>query len=115
MGKQWVIDDGPRIEELSQENGRHDLESGRRLEMEQCDRMTQEAILRFARYTAGIRGITSMLSMARSEPGIAIEVKELNSNGWLFNVANGTLDLQTQELRPHRREDLITKLCPTDV
>jgi len=83
------------------------------LEMDRCDRMTQEAILRFARYTAGTRGITSMLSMARSEPGIAVEVKELNSNGWLFNVANGTLDLRTQELGPHRREHLITKLCPT--
>ena len=29
-----------------------------------------------------------------------------------MNVLNGTLDLRTGELRPHRREDLITKLAP---
>ena len=30
---------------------------------------------------------------------------------WAFNVANGTIDLQSGELRPHRRQDGITKLC----
>ena len=30
----------------------------------------------------------------------------------LFNCLNGTLDLRTGQLRPHRREDLITKMAP---
>jgi putative DNA primase/helicase len=30
----------------------------------------------------------------------------------LFNVLNGTIDLRTGRLRPHRREDYLTKLCP---
>jgi putative DNA primase/helicase len=29
-----------------------------------------------------------------------------------LNVENGTIDLRTGELRPHRREDLITRLAP---
>jgi putative DNA primase/helicase len=31
-----------------------------------------------------------------------------------LNVQNGTLDLKTGELLPHRQEDLITKLAPVD-
>lgn len=31
----------------------------------------------------------------------------------LLNVPNGTVDLKTGELRPHRRDDFLTKLCPT--
>ncbi len=30
----------------------------------------------------------------------------------MLNVANGTLDLKTRQLRPHRPEDLLTKLAP---
>lgn len=31
---------------------------------------------------------------------------------WLFNVQNGTLDLRAIELRPHAKEDYLTKLAP---
>jgi putative DNA primase/helicase len=37
----------------------------------------------------------------------------MDSDPWLFNCPNGTLDLRTGTLREHRREDYITKLCPT--
>ena len=33
---------------------------------------------------------------------------------WLLNCSNGTLDLRTGELRQHRHEDNLTKLCPTN-
>jgi putative DNA primase/helicase len=36
----------------------------------------------------------------------------MDRDGWLFNVVNGTIDLQTGQLREHRREDLITKMAP---
>ena len=36
---------------------------------------------------------------------------ELDADSWLLNVKNGTIDLRTGELRPHRREDLITSLA----
>ncbi|HEX3998962.1 MAG TPA: phage/plasmid primase, P4 family [Pirellulales bacterium] len=111
-GKRWAIDEGTRIEALAKQCA-DAIWKVAAAELEQCDYGMQEAILRFAKYSASNRGILAMLLMARSEPGIAVEVKELNANGWLFNVCNGTLDLQTQRLRSHRREDLITKLCPT--
>jgi putative DNA primase/helicase len=38
----------------------------------------------------------------------------LDAGSWLLNVENGTLDLRTGELRPHRRDDLITKIAAVD-
>lgn len=53
-----------------------------------------------------------MVSLARSEPGIPVRPHELDRDPYLFNAANGTLSLQTGNLLPHRREDLLTKLSP---
>ncbi|HHW4673589.1 MAG TPA: DNA primase family protein [Xylella fastidiosa subsp. pauca] len=36
----------------------------------------------------------------------------LDNNPWLLNCANGTVDLRTGELSPHRREDCITRVVP---
>jgi putative DNA primase/helicase len=41
-------------------------------------------------------------------------VTELDTNPWLFNCLNGTIDLQTGQLLPHRKEDLITVIVPTE-
>jgi putative DNA primase/helicase len=53
-----------------------------------------------------------MIDLAKSEPGMSIRPDELDSNLWLLNCANGTIDLQTGKLSPHNRRDLITKLAP---
>jgi putative DNA primase/helicase len=56
--------------------------------------------------------LSAMVDVAGDEPGVYVRHTELNANPWLLNVMNGTLDLQTGELRPHRREDAITKISP---
>lgn len=53
----------------------------------------------------------SALKAAAAERAVA--VSDLNANRWLLNCPNGTVDLRTGELRPHRKEDLLTTLCPT--
>src|SRR5215211_5860328 len=50
------------------------------------------------------------LYLARSETDVPVSPSELDINAWLLNCENGTIDLQTGDLRPHHREDLITKL-----
>ncbi len=52
--------------------------------------------------------------MATSEQPIPIAVEALDADPYLFNVLNGTIDLRTGELREHRREDYLTKLCPLE-
>jgi P4 family phage/plasmid primase-like protien len=56
--------------------------------------------------------VHAMVSLAESEPPIPVRPGELDTDPWLLNVLNGTLDLRTGELRAHRPEDLITKLAP---
>ena len=54
-----------------------------------------------------------MISLARSEKGIAISASQLNSNPHLLGVQNGVIDLDTLTFREARREDYITKFCGT--
>ena len=56
--------------------------------------------------------ITAMLDLANSEPGIPVLPEQLDADPWALNVLNGTIDLRTGQLRPHRKEDLLTKLAP---
>lgn len=70
----------------------------------------RDARMRHAKRSQSKGAIESAIWLARSEPGIAARLTRFDADGWLLNVANGTLDLRTGELRPHRREDLISNL-----
>lgn len=50
--------------------------------------------------------------IAMAAPMLPMEVSEFDRDPWLLNVANGTVDLRTGELRPHDRNDYIMKLAP---
>jgi len=58
------------------------------------------------------RAIKAMVEMAQSEQAVVARAEQFDADPWLLNVDNGTIDLRTGTLRPHRREDLLTKLCP---
>jgi putative DNA primase/helicase len=56
--------------------------------------------------------LTALVRRARHQPGIAVLQAELDRDPYRLNVVNGTLDLRTGDLGPHRREELITRLAP---
>jgi len=56
--------------------------------------------------------LSAILDLARSECPIAISHEDFDADPWLLNCRNGTVDLRTGQLQPHRHEDLITELCP---
>jgi len=56
--------------------------------------------------------IRAVVSLAETEPGVPITLDALDADPFILNVANGTLDLRSGELRTHDRADLITKLAP---
>jgi putative DNA primase/helicase len=56
--------------------------------------------------------LRAMIDLAKSESGMCVKPEDLDSDPWLFNCKNGTVDLRTGELHQHRREDYITKLAP---
>jgi P4 family phage/plasmid primase-like protien len=73
---------------------------------------TLNAVLAHALKWEDARAISRCLELAKSESGVPAVPGDMDKNPWLLNVQNGTLDLRTGQLRPHRREDLITRLAP---
>ncbi len=67
-----------------------------------ADDKTIDAMTRYAKTSNMKKGITDMIALARSEPGVPILPQELDTDPWLLNVASGTIDLKTAVLRPHR-------------
>jgi putative DNA primase/helicase len=55
-----------------------------------------------------------MIELAQSERGVAVRLGDFDKDEWLLNLQNGTLDLRTATLRPHNRNDSITKLSPIE-
>jgi len=112
--KCWYVWDGTRwcpnetiLLNLAKQVAKNIIEESLEMRFEQRDRALNAAIHVAQRYPQ-----ESMVSMARSEEGIAIEAKKLNNNPWLLNCLNGTLDLRTGELHEQRRADLITQQAP---
>lgn len=68
--------------------------------------------LAWAANSQNARRLTAMLEVARAFDTLAVTHDKLDDDPWVLNVINGTLDLRTGRLRPHRREDLLTRLAP---
>ena len=64
----------------------------------------------FASLSLNNKAITALLKMAESEPELIIRPADLDTDPYLLNFLNGTVDLRTGVMRPHRRENYITKL-----
>jgi len=72
----------------------------------------RKAVAQHAARSENESKLIAMVSLARSEPEVPISLTELDRDPWLLNCENGTFNLKTFELQPHRATDFITKLCP---
>ncbi|RAA19004.1 phage/plasmid primase, P4 family [Ralstonia pseudosolanacearum] len=54
--------------------------------------------------------IASVEKIARSDPKHAATADEWDADVWALNTPGGVVDLRTGQLRPHRREDRMTKV-----
>jgi putative DNA primase/helicase len=88
---------------------------------EEADRLKSQlrkaqAALAHAKKSADMRAIRRMLQAARSELGICVANggQVFDTHRDLLNCPNGTVQLRTGKLRPHRREDYLTRMAPTN-
>ena len=109
-GTRWKIDDSGAVEQLAKQTVRELILEA----MAEEDIGRRKVLLKFAGSSESVARREAMLKLARSEPPISIIPDALDTNVWLLNCPNGTIDLRTGELREARREDYITKLCPTE-
>ncbi|TKJ24675.1 MAG: hypothetical protein CEE41_05310 [Hadesarchaea archaeon B3_Hades] len=72
----------------------------------------KQVILRWFVRSQHYRQITAMLMTARSYDKISTYPEWFDSDIYLFNCDNGTIDLRTGGFREHRPADMITKLAP---
>lgn len=72
----------------------------------------RKAIVGHAKSSESRSRIEALVALAQSE--MPIRPDELDTDPWMFNVENGTLDLKTGELREHDRDDLLTKLAQVE-
>lgn len=107
-GRKWQFDDTGEVDRRAKDIPRMILEEAAATE----DKEKRALLIKHSRQTEAEGKRKSMVATARSEPGMPVLPEKLDRDKWLFNVLNGTLDLRTAELRPHRREDLVTKLAP---
>jgi putative DNA primase/helicase len=107
-GRRWARDDTGALLRLAKRTARAILHDAANCE----DDDERKRIAAWARTSESEPRLKAMVSLAASEEAVVMRVQRLDADSWLFNVQNGTINLKTGELRPHRREDLITKLAP---
>lgn len=110
-GKRWRESHG-ELERFAVETARLIKEEARRYPTSAEDKGSQEKaqkLFGFALKCEEIGEINAAIKLAVAVPGMTKAVGELDADPMLFCCENGTIDLRTGELRPHRREDLITK------
>ena len=103
-GSRWQIDDGGAVMRLAMATADSVWHAAKEF-------LTKD-VVDFAVATSGHGKLNAMLKLAAADVPVAVDA--LDVNPWLLNCLNGTVDLRTGELRPHRREDCLTKLCPTN-
>jgi len=109
-GKVWEWDTGAKITVLAKLTVRNIYhEAGN-----EPDGKKRKELADHARRSESDHRLSAMINLAQSEPGIPVTVTELDTNPWLFNCLNGTINLQTGQLLPHRKEDLLTVIVPTE-
>jgi putative DNA primase/helicase len=106
----WVVDSSFEVERLAKGTIRDLYHMVATIK----DNNKRQELLRHVISSESAPRIKSMIEMAKSEPGVSVMPDQLDADHYVLNVLNGTLDLRTGELFPHRRERLITKLAPVE-
>ena len=99
-GKRWAVDETDQARKLA----KHAMLEFFRQAVDAVNQKTET----FARGSLDARRITNTLAMAECE--IYVRPADLDGDPYSLNFINGTVDLRTEGLRQHRREDFITKL-----
>lgn len=103
-GDYWEWDNGSQVMNLAKDIARNIYAEAAKEE----DDKRREQIAKHAHASESSNRRKAMLELAQSEIGIPVDVRDIDANHWLFNCTNGTIDLRTGKLEPHKREDLLS-------
>lgn len=109
-GKLWQWDDGAKVTHLAKLTVRNIYAEA----TNEPDEKRRKEIADHAKRSESDHKLTAMITLAESELGIPILIDELDSNPWLLNVNNGTINLTPGELQRHDPKDFISRIIPLD-
>ncbi len=102
-GKRWMRDQRGQIWEMAKEVSMTLYEAAEASGAKELRRRATELMK--------LSGLRNMLGCARTHADIAVTTEQWDSDPYLFNVQNGTLDLRTGTLREHRPGDRLTLMA----
>jgi putative DNA primase/helicase len=108
-GKRWKRDEKETVIRLAKRTARS-------IAAEAADPAVSDKVvdtlLRWAKTSKSLARLDAMIKLAQSE--LPAVTEDFDKDLYLFNCANGTIDLRTGELRPHNPADMITRLSDVD-
>lgn len=107
-GKVWAKDNGDQIMALAKETVRSMYAAAANT----SDDRQRKELVDHAKKSESENRLHAMIALARDL--VPIKVQDLDANNMLFNCQNGTIDLRTGVLNPHKRDDLITLISPVE-
>lgn len=105
-GQAWADDSGA-VYRAAKATARAMLREATKID----DDKARRAAIAFATRSESRASIEAMVALARHDEKVAIAHERLDADRMLLNVQNGTVDLRTGNLRPHRPSDLLTKVA----
>ena len=109
-GKVWEWDSGNKVTALA----KHTVRNIYREAGDEPEEKKRKEIAGHARNSESDHRINAIIALAESEPGIPVKITEFDTDPWLLNCLNGTINLKTEQLQSHRKEDLQTILVPVE-
>lgn len=107
-GSRWVWDEGDIIMSYAKDVVKSIYQEA---SAESNDERRKQ-IVKFASVSESVSKRKAMIELAQAEPGIPVDIGEIDANKWLFNCLNGTLDLKTGKIHDHRKDDLLSIIVP---
>lgn len=107
-GKRWAVGEIDKIKRLGMKFVRKDM-------LAYAKTIKDDDRSRYLKWIIQCQSearVASMLSLASSL--MACSYNEFDQKNNLFNVANGTIELDTLNFREHRREDMLTKISKVE-
>src|SRR5215469_8704607 len=106
-GTQWELDDGYLIHDKGLKIVRGIYEEL----LKTSDIRDRLDIEKHAMQSESARRRKNLIEVASWIPELNIKTDSLDTNPWLFNVKNGTVDLKAGEIRQPNPDDLITRIA----
>lgn len=107
-GRRWAADTSGEVHRLAHATARSLFTEAANAK----DSEVTEKIGRHALKTQSRDRLAAMVDVARHL--MTVDHRQFDTDPMLLNVRNGQVDLKTGTLRPHRREDYITRLVPVE-